>query len=89
MFKIITRKADGTESRIAISKSYRLVKRTARIKASRDMGAFMGLFLLYENEKLMEQGQIINTRISWEQTLESRDAEKTLQDTAGADTSTA
>lgn len=85
MFKIITRKADGTESRIAISKSYRLVKRTARIKASRDMGAFMGLFLLYENEKLMEQGQIINTRISWE----SIDAEKTLQDIAGTDTGTA
>jgi len=49
------------------------------------MGAFMGLFLLYENEKLMEQGQIINTRISWE----SIDAEKTLLVISGTDTGTA
>ena len=85
MFKVQIKRPDGSEDRIAISKSYRLAKRIARIKASRDLGAFMGTFFLYEDKKLIEQGQIINTRISWEEI----DAEETLQNSTSSDTNPA
>ena len=89
MFKILTKRNDGTEDQVAISRSYRLAKRTARHRASKDLGTFLGTFYLYENDKLLERGQIINTRISWEQVEDVKDVTKALQNTASTDTSAA
>lgn len=65
MYKVMSKKEDG-EIEVSRSRNYRIVKRKARDKASTDPHVWFDTFILYENDKAIERGNIISKRVSWE-----------------------
>lgn len=66
MYRIVVMRAEPEdEKEVSRSANYRLCKRKARYYAATDPSAWFGKFIMYDGDDVIEEGNIISSRISW------------------------